>query len=50
MKKNHQTPGKGTMKLNRETLRALTREQMEQPNGGSTLHTSTCHISLMFCA
>lgn len=50
MKKNQQTSGERTLKLNRETLRALTREQMEQANGGTTLHTSTCHISLLFCA
>ncbi len=50
MKKNQQTSGERTLKLNRETLRALTREQMEQANGGTTVHTSTCPLSLVFCA
>ncbi len=51
MKKNQQqTSTARTLKLNRETLRALTREQMGQANGGSTLHSSTCPLSLWFCA
>jgi hypothetical protein len=43
MNKNQRIPGKSTLKLNRETLRALTREQMEHANGGSvTIPTLTC--------
>lgn len=49
MKKNQQTSDKRTLKLNRETLRVLPREQMEQPNGGSTIHSSTCTITGIFC-
>ncbi|HWN71406.1 MAG TPA: class I lanthipeptide [Haliangium sp.] len=48
MKKNQRTPGKSILKLNRETLRALTRAQMEQVDGGTTLHTHVCTI--MRCA
>lgn len=50
MKKNQLISGERTLKLNRETLRALTRQQMEEANGGTTLHTSTCHITFSFCA
>ncbi len=42
MKKNQRTPGTRTLKLNRETLRALTREQMEQADGGTTYPTFGC--------
>ena len=50
MKKNQQTSGERTLKLSRETLRALAREQMEQANGGTTVHTSTCPLTWIFCA
>ncbi|HWN71404.1 MAG TPA: hypothetical protein VNM90_27385 [Haliangium sp.] len=42
MKKNQRTPGKSILKLNRETLRALTRAQIEQVDGGTTLATYMC--------
>lgn len=50
MKKNQPTSDKPPLKLNRDTLRTLSREQMEQANGGTTLHTSTCKITWIFCA
>jgi hypothetical protein len=50
MKKNQQTSGERTLKLNRETLRAVAPEQMKQANGGSTIHTSTCDITWWFCS
>jgi hypothetical protein len=49
MNKKQQTSGERTLKLNHETLRALTREQLEQANGGTTLHTSVCPVSLSLC-
>lgn len=42
MKKNQPTPGKSILKLNRETLRALTREQMERVDGGTLPATYMC--------
>ena len=44
MKKNQQTPGKNILKLNFETLRTITRAQMEHVDGGTTLHTHACTI------